>query len=369
MKHISIINKFFGLIATIICSLGITGCSTDVPKLLEEGKNAFYNGEYVKAKNAFKQCANADDPEGLFWLANLTNYVSGHYSDTDTLAMSEDEMYKYTLKLYEKAAEKNYGDAFARIAYYYRDGIGVNKDENKYHECIDKSIELNSASGKAMRGGVLLDEGKYDEAHKLIKESADAGDYFGKCLLGRCYVFGTGIEEDINKGMDLLQESASHKDRDANNTLASIYFSGYKSVKDDKEKAFKYAKEGSMIGGITYIIAYCYTFGEGVEKDERRGAFFSHQSALQGDAYGQRLWADYCDSGYGTKQEAFEYYMKAADQDNVWATTKVGEYLLKGTAGRTDYTQAKRYLTKAASQGSKEAQDLLSSYSSILNYY
>lgn len=53
MKDFSIMKKHIGFITFILCVFVVSGCSTDVPKLIEQGKNAFYSGNYSKAKDAF----------------------------------------------------------------------------------------------------------------------------------------------------------------------------------------------------------------------------------------------------------------------------------------------------------------------------
>ena len=77
-------SKSLGVSLFVIISIFCVSCSKDTATLLEEGKVAFYSKEYVKAKNAFLECANRGDSHGQFWLALLTNQAHGHYSDTDT---------------------------------------------------------------------------------------------------------------------------------------------------------------------------------------------------------------------------------------------------------------------------------------------
>jgi TPR repeat protein len=267
MKTFFMQTKTYNLIALILCAMAFASCSkTDVPKLLEEGKNAFYAADYVKAKEAFEKCAKEDDSQGQFWLAYLTFYT--HDSETDSLAMSQEEA-KYAFDLYKKSADQNDGDGYFGMAACYMTGYGVTKDESKFIECIDKSAELNSSFGKASKGKRLIDKGGANNIKKgiaLIKESAEAGNYFGKTLLGASYLDGTGVPADVNKGLGLLIESANHNDRDANSALARLYYSGMKTIPEDKVKAFKYAEKGVSDGMTHFILSMCYYKGEGTKK-------------------------------------------------------------------------------------------------------
>ena len=53
-------------------------------------------------------------------------------------------------------------------------------------------------------GGVEVDE---DEAVVLLKERAKDGDNEAKWMLGLCYEYGMGIEQDIERAESLYQQS------------------------------------------------------------------------------------------------------------------------------------------------------------------
>lgn len=204
MRNLIPYPKVNGIIVMLLCVVVFSGCSKDIPKLLDQGKAAFYKADYAEAKNAFKECADAGDSQGQYWLAKTTLAANGHYSDTDTLAMTKEEIDKYVYDLFKK-----------------------------------------------------------------------------------------------------------------NQDLAATY---------------------------------------------------ARASAKHGFAPGQSWWAAFCADGYGTMQEAFDWYMKAADQGDMYGIAAVGKYLLTGKAGKIDYAMAKRYLRKAASLGDEEAQELLKTYQILLKY-
>jgi TPR repeat protein len=373
MKTFFMQTKTYNLIALILCAMAFASCSkTDVPKLLEEGKNAFYAADYVKAKEAFEKCAKEDNSQGQFWLAYTTILSNGHYSETDTLAMSKEELEKYAYDLYKKSADQNDADGWWGVAQSYQSGYGVAKDTNKFNEYLDKAVQLNSAFAKAQKGAILMSKGGDENLKKgvaLAKESADAGNYNGKSLMGSCYIYGICVEKDVKKGLDMLLECSNHNTPGASSALAKLYFWGLKgAVAEDKAKSFKFAQKG-LDGESFWIMSWCYINGYGTEKDERQAAIYAHASANMGYALGETLWGLFCQDGYGTPSEAFDWYMKASQQGDAIATERVGEFLLKGTAGKTDYAMAKKYLQKAASMGEKTAQDLLSEYSLILSDY
>lgn len=369
-------NKFFsffkvnGIIAMQLCVVAVSGCSKpDIPKLLEQGKAAYYKANYVEAKNAFKECADAGDSQGQFWLAYTTIKSNGHYSDTDTLAMSEEEANRYCYDLFEKSANQNDGDGYYGLEMCFANGYGVVPNNSKDIEYLDKSVELNSSFGKAWKGQDLIQKGHIRKGITLIEESADSGNYDGKFLLGISYLYGVGVEKNINKGLELLKESANQNNCDANSALAKLYFTGFENIKENRAEAFKYAKRGADEGFTNYILSICYFEGDGTEYNKKLSIACARKSANYGFAQGQCWWAAICEQGYGPKEEAFGWYKKAADQGEKNAMAKVGEYLLTGKAGKTDYAMAKRYLQKAASMGADEAQELLDMFSWELSNY
>lgn len=365
--------KSLGVSLFVIISFFFVSCSKDSTALLEEGKAAFYAKEYVKAKDAFLECVNRGDSQGQFWLALLTNHVNGHYSDTDTLDMSDEDRNKYVFDLYKKSADQNDGDGYYGLCSCYLHGWGVEENTKEGIKYLDKSVELGSSWGYAIKGSSLV-KGEFGttdvpKGMEYIKKSIKAENYLGMTLLGELYAVGMAVKQDVNKGLKLLEEGANHRVLLANNILAKFYRFGYNIVKEDHALAFKYALEGSNDAQIAFILAEGYYYGDVVEQNRNLGIKLAYKAAQSDYDNAKCFWAEICEDGYGTKKEAYEYFMKAAELGHIYATAKVGEYLLKGTAGKTDYSLAKKYLMKAASEGSEEAQNLLSTYSGILEYY
>lgn len=187
MRNLIPYPKVNGIIVMLLCVVVFSGCSKDILKLLDQGKAAFYKADYAEAKKAFKECADAGDSQGQYWLAKTTLAANGHYSDTDTLAMTKEEIDKYVYDLFKKSADQNDGDGCYGLAACYLAGRGVAQDNEKSLEYLDKSVERNSAIGKAYKGQWFCQKGGKENIAKgiaLIKESADSGNDSGLFLLG-----------------------------------------------------------------------------------------------------------------------------------------------------------------------------------------
>ena len=60
------------------------------------------------------------------------------------------------------------------------------------------------------------------EAFRLFKLSADQGSAHGRVLLGHCYYFGKGVNQDVEEAFRLFQLSA-----DQGNTLGRTLLEKY----------------------------------------------------------------------------------------------------------------------------------------------
>jgi TPR repeat protein len=85
--------------------------------------------------------------------------------------------------------------------------------------------------------------------------------------------------------------------------------------------------------------------------------------AAKGDATAQDIIGTY----YYAKQdypEAMKWFLKAAEQGNAAAQSKIGGYYMLGTGVNTDYKEAMKWSRKAAKQG-----DVLAKFSIGVMYY
>lgn len=121
------------------------------------------------------------------------------------------------------------------------------------------------------------------------------------------------------------------------------------------------------VNGII-VMLLCVVVFSGCSKDIPKLLDQGKAAFLKADYAEAKKAFKECADGYGTMQEAFDRYMKAADQGDTLGMTRVGKYILTGKAGKIDYAMAKRYLRKAASLGDEEAQELLKTYQILLKY-
>lgn len=110
------------------------------------------------------------------------------------------------------------------------------------------------------------------------------------------------------------------------------------------------AESGDPIQQSQLGIAYIY--GDGVKKDEIKGADWIRKSAKQGNANSQSMVAAfYYDGSFGfpkNYKRAFEYHLRAANQGDVYAYTGIGLAYSKGHGVQQDDRKAFYYYSKSA---------------------
>ena len=102
-------------------------------------------------------------------------------------------------------------NAFKRIM----SSEGKREDVLKAGELDDGGAKTKLAWNILCRRGVV--DADAGSAVALLKERVEEGDTEAMWMLGLCYVFGTGIEQDIERGMNLYDQS-----RESGNKIGSF---------------------------------------------------------------------------------------------------------------------------------------------------
>ena len=127
-------------------------------------------GERKKAYEAYKKGADLCEPKSLMEMAGY--YSEGLYFEKDENRAAHYEML---------AGDNGDYEAALRVAGYFEKGLkGFAKDPGKAFEYYQKSFEN-------------LDSYKYN--------------YLASYNLGRCYLYGIGVQADVQKGLKMLEEA------------------------------------------------------------------------------------------------------------------------------------------------------------------
>jgi len=204
-------------------------------------------------------------------------------------------------------------------------------------------------------------------AFQIYQMAADKNNT-AKFNLARMYLKGDGTAKDINKAVKLLEELMKSNDNDAINKLAALYYAG-DGVKQDKQLALKLYKQTANKGSLEgmYYASYILHHDEDIPHDYNLAMKYYQNMAKKDMA------TAFCSIGYmheygqGVEidnQKAIEYYKKAAEKNDYVAKYNLGCSYFDGRIVEQDYQKAYNYLVESVDAGYSRAK-----YSLAYMYY
>lgn len=217
---------------------------------------------------------------------------------------------------------------------WYREGRalawgldGTKIDGRRALDLLTKAAEAGSLEAQAELALLYYDgceasPPNFHEAYKLAQEPAKSGNPFALKVLGDCYRYGAGVEQNVEearrryaealKGLEALAET---DDALALHRLA-LYFAGTGTARD-YEKAAEYCRRAvdlKCVGSYVTLgdLHYC---GYGVERDYDKAVELYNEAVEWNCVAAYKGLGDCCYHGNGVKRDdaqAFRYFQLAA---------------------------------------------------------
>lgn len=235
-------------------------------------------------------------------------------------------------------------------------------------ELIDEAIQLLNRAIQEDK------EAQYELAHlyrgiDLMTLSAccfqcasDNGYLAATYWLGNLYYEGLGVEESMEKAFECYEYAAKAGLADAMNNYADMYFRG-ETVPQSDTIAHHWFRKAAMLGvsEAMFTMGYMFEKGVGVEADAETSLYWFEQAAFHGDLYA----ANYL--GHKAMQradfdEAFVWYMQAAEGQDVEGEYNVGFCFEEGIGTAQNLQKAKYWYQRAALQGDAQAKEKLARF-------
>lgn len=159
----------------------------------------------------------------------LGDIYSGEYKEIN-IEKADKESYKQAFSWYLKATEAGNVVAKLRVAWLYRAGIGIKKDDKKALYWFKKAAEEGNAKaqielGDAYLHGFLNVPKDEDKAFKYYKMAADQGDPEGLCELGDMYYIGESVSENKSRALEYYILAAEQDYPDAFYHIGNVHYS------------------------------------------------------------------------------------------------------------------------------------------------
>ena len=287
---------------------------------------------------------------------------------------------KSAFRRMRKAADAGYCPAMMKLAEYYADGFGIDRDPviaidiylDLYHESVDDSSEQQALDG--MRG-ILERFDKESSVREyltgLVCEGVLTDPMFREALSHYENAGARGIPEawfragvlheiksisDIGSAIRCYKFSFEGKNVQSSMRLGILCFEG-KGLKQDISLAFKFFRRAAE-GGDPYgqfWSAIMMQYGIGTEKDGRTAKQF-YESAVKAGISDASLWEGLL-LRYGAENvpknvmEAHRLFKKASDLGIGRAMYELGRIYEDGAGVKVDMSTARRYYGMADRNG------------------
>lgn len=138
--------------------------------------------------------------------------------------------------------------------------------------------------------------GECDIAFHELENNVSQGDADSLALLGGFYIYGIGVDTDIQQGINMLEKSVQMECGDACYELWKIYSGEDQIVRTDYDIAINYLRKGMELGNSKCYgdMGCCYLNGEYVVKNPKLGYDYSKIAAEDGVPYPGFCRKEYC---------------------------------------------------------------------------
>lgn len=327
-----------------------------IGKMYEYGLGVTQN--YNSAIEHYKLSENK---YAYFALGNIYKYGSGVETD-----------YAKAFDYYMRSLSSKGGMPFASYAVgqAYELGQGVEKDltsaHNFYAEALtglEKVFTKNHDDNISYKIGMMYLNGKGTDidlecAEKYLLLSADSNNYKAQYMLGKLYQ--SDSKKDLQKAEKNLikgAENAQDKTGLCEYSLGKLYLS-----QERYDKAVSYlersAAKDNYYAAYTLGKLYQEQFNDNALAEKHLMHAAEHKDDVMGTA-AYRLGKLYL--SFQDKRKALQYFIKAADKDNVYGMYAAGKILLDSRKS-TEVSKGIRYLSSAADKDFEPAIYTLGKY-------
>lgn len=308
----------------------------------------------------------SENKYAYFALGNIYKYGSGVETD-----------YAKAFDYYMRSLSSKGGMPFASyaIGQAYELGQGVEKDLSNAHDFyaealtgLVKVFTKNHDDNISYKIGMMYLNGKGTDidlecAEKYLLLSADSNNYKAQYMLGKLYQ--NDSKKDLQKAEKILikgAENAQDKTGLCEYSLGKLYLS-----QERYDKAASYlersAAKDNYYAAYTLGKLYQEQFNDNALAEKHLMHAAEHKDDVMGIA-AYRLGKLYL--SFQDKRKALQYFIKAADKDNVYGMYAAGKILLDSRKS-TEVSKGIRYLSSAADKDFEPAIYTLGKYYSSFN--
>ncbi|CAK1583991.1 unnamed protein product [Parnassius mnemosyne] len=308
------------------------------------------------------------------------------FTDPSKLSDAQIEQIKYAVNLLKKRALLKHSDTgwnqdakinkendseLEKTEEVLKDILG-NLQNSQVEEEPDLTPELKEAKEIYDAAIAKLDRRSADLRGAIlqVKHAAERGYRPANIKLAWSYLFGEGVELDVDKAKDIFERLASEGDADAHAGMGFLYATGI-GVSVSQARALVHYTIGAIEGSDYAQMALAYRYWSEVTVPSscpkalqlymKVAAKVASKVTLSGGPAIQRTrLMDEAEGGGALDSDLIEYYQLLADKGDVQAQVGLGQLHFQGGRGVTlDISKALHYFQQAAKAGNAVANAFL----------
>ncbi|MDI1319350.1 MAG: PEGA domain-containing protein, partial [bacterium] len=295
------------------------------------------------------------------WLEAQIRTGDHHY-----FGLSGKVNYPEALKWYQRAAAAGSASAPGRLALLAaKSGIGVKASGDPVRWLMEgvragDPVAVLDWHQRLSLGwaGEPIPEPKVEAAVRAMTQAAEQGDGVAMQVLAVHYFGGrTGLNPA--EGLKWIRAAVEAGNKSALRTLAYAYSEG-RGVSKDEAAAFGWLQKGTEAGdaGAMRSLGQAYANGKGVPKDEAAALKWEHEAADLGNSDALVSLGFFYANGLGVTKDdaaAIAWWRKAADMGNPSAIYNLGWAYRNGRGVTSDDAAALEWYRRAANMGNAAA--------------
>ena len=169
---------------------------------------------------------------------------------------------------------------------------------------------------------------------EALQDSMAAGNLNCQVDLAIRYLFGDGVDLDVEKGVSLIRDAAEKGNRYGELWMGMCYKNTY-GVDTDYDEAFKWFMSSAQKGNVSAMgmLGEAYKYGQGTEEDLAKAIYYYEQGATGGDPLSQHELGMQYLIGEGVErnwEKSFDLIKQSAEQSYPHALEMLSMCYLNG---------------------------------------
>ena len=289
-----------------------------------------------------KQACNEENPEAMHFVSKI---IMENEDSPKAISTAED--------LCKKAAEKGYVKAQKTLADWYNcSNCKLPENQQAAFYWYLKAASAGDDDAMWHVGAHYDNEKNFQQAYKWYLKSAQKGNTVSMMNLGDMYRRGNGVIKDINTSIKWYKKVAETGENITCLDLTEIYLKGEDGIDRDLVEAEKWYNRFCNSSNADAAIeihneilnefAECYYEGKGTSVDYAKAFDYYKRAALNDNGYAQYSIGWMYEHGLGVTNNtntALSWYRKAVRSGNKDARTRINE--LKPSAHSNTSTKSR----------------------------